>query len=48
MRQVIPGMRRKGAGRIVNISSIGGKIGMPHLIPYDGSKLVGLKAGIIF
>jgi NAD(P)-dependent dehydrogenase (short-subunit alcohol dehydrogenase family) len=48
MRQVIPGMRRKGAGRIVNISSIGGKIGMPHLIPYDSSKfaLAGLSEAI--
>jgi NAD(P)-dependent dehydrogenase (short-subunit alcohol dehydrogenase family) len=26
----IPAMRRHGAGRIVNISSIGGKIGVPH------------------
>jgi NAD(P)-dependent dehydrogenase (short-subunit alcohol dehydrogenase family) len=48
MRQVIPGMRTKGAGRIVNISSIGGKIGMPHLIPYDSSKfaLAGLSEAI--
>src|SRR5690606_263145 len=36
------------AGRIVNISSIGGKIAMPHLLPYSASKfaLVGLSAGM--
>jgi NAD(P)-dependent dehydrogenase (short-subunit alcohol dehydrogenase family) len=34
----IPHMRRQGAGRIVNISSIGGKIGVPHLTPYCASK----------
>jgi NAD(P)-dependent dehydrogenase (short-subunit alcohol dehydrogenase family) len=34
----VPAMRRQGGGRIVNISSIGGKIGVPHLIPYCASK----------
>jgi short-subunit dehydrogenase len=32
--QVIPHMRDQGGGRIVNISSIGGKIAVPHLSPY--------------
>src|SRR5205085_7825789 len=36
--QVIPHMRQQGEGRIVNISSIGGKIGVPHLAPYGASK----------
>ena len=38
-------MRRKHAGRIVNISSIGGKIAVPHLMPYCASKfaLTGLS-----
>jgi NAD(P)-dependent dehydrogenase (short-subunit alcohol dehydrogenase family) len=41
----IPAMRRQGGGRIVNISSIGGKIGVPHLTPYCASKfaLTGLS-----
>jgi short-subunit dehydrogenase len=36
--QVIPDMRRREQGRIVNISSIGGEIGVPHLMPYCASK----------
>jgi NAD(P)-dependent dehydrogenase (short-subunit alcohol dehydrogenase family) len=44
----LPHMRRQGAGRIVNISSIGGKIAVPHLVPYSASKfaLVGLSDGL--
>src|SRR5438094_9600426 len=38
MLAAIPHMRRQGGGRIVNISSIGGKIGVPHLAPYGASK----------
>ncbi|HEX4415437.1 MAG TPA: SDR family oxidoreductase [Lacipirellulaceae bacterium] len=38
MWQVLPGMRRRGQGRIVNIASIGGEIGVPHLAPYCASK----------
>jgi NAD(P)-dependent dehydrogenase (short-subunit alcohol dehydrogenase family) len=45
---VLPEMRQRGAGRIVNISSIGGKISVPHLLPYSASKfaLVGLSEGL--
>ena len=45
MLAAIPHMRRQGGGRIVNISSIGGKIGVPHLAPYCASKfaLTGLS-----
>jgi NAD(P)-dependent dehydrogenase (short-subunit alcohol dehydrogenase family) len=45
---VLPEMRRRGGGRIVNISSIGGKISVPHLLPYSASKfaLVGLSQGL--
>jgi NAD(P)-dependent dehydrogenase (short-subunit alcohol dehydrogenase family) len=48
MNAVIPHMRRAGGGRIVNVSSIGGKIGVPHLVPYSASKfaLVGLSQGM--
>jgi NAD(P)-dependent dehydrogenase (short-subunit alcohol dehydrogenase family) len=48
MFAVIPGMHQKGAGRIVNISSIGGKLSVPHLLPYCASKhaLVGLSDGM--
>lgn len=45
---VLPEMRRRGQGRIVNISSIGGKISVPHLVPYSASKfaLVGFSEGL--
>lgn len=35
---VLPAMREKHFGRIVNISSVGGKISVPHLLPYSASK----------
>jgi short-subunit dehydrogenase len=45
---VLPDMRQRREGRIVNISSIGGKISMPHLLPYNASKfaLVGFSEGL--
>lgn len=45
MWEIIPGMRRQGGGRIINIASIGGKIAVPHMAPYTASKfaLVGLS-----
>ena len=44
----LPHMRRQGEGRIVNISSIGGRIAVPHLVPYSASKfaLTGLSDGL--
>lgn len=36
--QVVPKMSSGGGGRIVNISSIGGKIAIPHMAPYSASK----------
>ena len=44
----LPQMRRQGSGRIVNISSIGGKVAVPHLVPYSASKfaLTGLSDGL--
>jgi len=43
-----PGMRMRKAGRIVNISSIGGKVAVPHLLPYAVSKfaLLGYSEGL--
>ncbi|RSK24683.1 SDR family NAD(P)-dependent oxidoreductase [Hymenobacter metallilatus] len=45
MQAVLPAMRRRGEGRIVNIASVGGKVAVPHLAPYCASKfaLVGLS-----
>lgn len=45
---VLPQMRSRQEGRIVNIASIGGKISVPHMLPYSGSKfaLVGLSTGL--
>lgn len=44
----LPHLRKQGGGRIVNISSIGGKVAIPHMIPYVASKhaLVGLSDGL--
>src|SRR6266436_9392436 len=36
--RVVPEMRIWGGGRIINVSSIGGKIAVPHLAPYCASK----------
>src|SRR5205807_740752 len=36
--RIVPEMRTWGGGRIVNISSIGGKFAVPHLAPYSVSK----------
>jgi short-subunit dehydrogenase len=35
---IVPQMRATGGGHIVNISSIGGKIAVPHMAPYSASK----------
>ena len=45
---VLPGMRARGAGRIVNITSIGGELPVPHLLPYCASKFafVGFSEGL--
>jgi NAD(P)-dependent dehydrogenase (short-subunit alcohol dehydrogenase family) len=46
--EVTPIMRHRGFGRIVNITSIGGKVAVPHLAPYCASKfaLVGLSDAV--
>jgi NAD(P)-dependent dehydrogenase (short-subunit alcohol dehydrogenase family) len=45
---VLPSMRQRRQGRIVNITSIGGKVAFPHLLPYTASKfaLVGFSEGL--
>jgi NAD(P)-dependent dehydrogenase (short-subunit alcohol dehydrogenase family) len=45
---VLPHLRRTGGGRIVNIVSLGGLVGVPHLVPYSASKfaLAGLSQGL--
>jgi short-subunit dehydrogenase len=45
---VLPDMRERHEGRIVNITSIGGKLGIPHLLPYSASKFaaVGFSQGL--
>ena len=45
---VLPEMRKRKSGRIVNISSIGGKISVPHLLPYCVGKfaLSGFSEGM--
>ena len=47
MEAVLPVMRERRQGRIVNIASVGGKVSLPHLHPYSASKhaLVGLSEG---
>jgi short-subunit dehydrogenase len=41
-------MRARGSGRIVNITSIGGKVSVPHLLPYCSAKFaaVGFSEGL--
>ena len=48
VQAVLPRMRERGDGRIVNISSVGGKVPTPHLLPYVASKfaLVGWSEGL--
>lgn len=48
MQAVIPHFLDRGRGRIVNITSIGGKIAIPHLLPYTASAFasLGLSEGM--
>ena len=45
---VLPQMLARGGGRIVNITSFGGKVAVPHLMPYSTSKFafVGYSEGL--
>jgi short-subunit dehydrogenase len=39
---VLPDMRERREGKIVNITSIGAKLSVPHLLPYSASKFAAL------
>jgi len=45
---VLPQMLSQGHGRIVNVTSIGGKVSVPHLLPYNCAKFaaVGFSEGL--
>jgi short-subunit dehydrogenase len=48
IHHALPHFMKQGGGHIVNVTSIGGKIAVPHLLPYTASKfaLVGLSEGM--
>jgi short-subunit dehydrogenase len=45
---VLPHMRQRGEGHVVHITSIGGRVAVPHLLPYSCAKfaLVGFSSGL--
>jgi len=45
---VLPHMRKLQSGNIINIASIGGRVSVPHLLPYSCAKfaLVGFSNGL--
>jgi short-subunit dehydrogenase len=45
---VLPHMRRQGQGHIVNITSVGGRVAVPHLLAYSCAKFafVGFSTGL--
>lgn len=46
--ELLPSLVSRGSGRIVNISSIGGKVAVPHLLPYSSAKfaVAGFSEGL--
>jgi short-subunit dehydrogenase len=45
---VVPAMIERGRGHIVNITSIGGRVSLPHVLPYSSAKFatVGFSEGL--
>lgn len=45
---VLPHMKQAGEGHIVNITSVGGRVSIPHLLPYSCAKFafVGFSTGL--
>jgi NAD(P)-dependent dehydrogenase (short-subunit alcohol dehydrogenase family) len=45
---LLPPMQERGSGRIVNITSVGGKVAVPHLLPYVAAKfaMTGFSEGL--
>ena len=45
---VLPHMKETGEGHIVNVTSVGGRVSIPHLLPYSCAKfaLVGFSTGL--
>ncbi len=39
---VLPSMQKRRSGWIANVTSIGGKISVPHLVPYSSAKFAGV------
>lgn len=45
---VLPHMKERKEGQIINITSVGGKVSIPHLLPYSAAKFaaIGFSEGI--
>jgi len=45
---MLPRFQKRGGGHIVNITSVGGRVSVPHLLPYSCAKfaLVGFSTGL--
>ena len=45
---VLPHMKERKQGQIINITSVGGKVSIPHLLPYSAAKFaaIGFSEGI--